>query len=114
MKKDGLPPGSSCHLSSYLARGLICGDEMVLTIYLIGAKERMKLLSKKLYDASKGIKGRHLLIDDERSQLPRGDLSDNALASEFFLNEREVDLKAGHDRLLWLVEKLKEYDIYVD
>ncbi len=75
-------------------------------IIQIAAKERLRWLSRKLYS----------LIDDdteinkERALLDCGHLTDDQLANHFFMTEEMVDLKAGAQRIDWLLKKIIAID----
>tara|TARA_R110001583_G_scaffold52147_1_gene162166 strand:+ start:3826 stop:4221 length:396 start_codon:yes stop_codon:yes gene_type:complete len=72
-------------------------------MYLTAAKERVRWLSKRLYDLSTDHKG----INQRRSELPKGDVNDYELANQFFMTEDKEDLLAGMARIDFLLDELK-------
>lgn len=73
--------------------------------WLTAGKERLRWLSRSLYK----LANEHDAINQERATLPKGHLSDDELANLFFMTEDKDDLQAGHDRIMWLVEKIKQH-----
>ena len=71
---------------------------------LTAGKERLRWLSRKLHK----LTGEDDQVNIRRSELPMGNLTDDVMANYFYLEETKDSLKAGSERIKWL---LKEIDI---
>lgn len=88
-----------------IAVGLISGSSHhTFIMWLTAGKERLRWLSRKLYS----LVDDHTKINQERATLSRGELTDDELANEFFLTEKQEDLEAGYERIVWLDKQIKE------
>jgi hypothetical protein len=83
------------------------GQGHSLIFWLTAAKEHLRWLSRKLYR----ISNNHKDINEYRASLPLGHLTDDELANKFFLSESKEDLKAGRDRILWLIDRINSLEI---
>lgn len=72
-------------------------------VYLTAAKERVRWLSKRLFDRSSD----HAGVNRRRAELPMGNLTDYALANQFFMSENREELLAGRARIEFLLSELK-------
>lgn len=69
---------------------------MILTL----AKERLRYLSRKVYD----LYSDHKDINTQRFNLPLGEQTDDELANSFYLYETFELCHAGSERMRWLCE----------
>jgi hypothetical protein len=71
-------------------------------VYLAAGKERLRWLSKRLFDKSNDHDG----VNQRRAALPNGELSDYRLANHFFLTESADDIQAAVARIKFLSDEL--------
>ncbi len=83
------------------------GQGHTLIFWLTAAKEHLRWLSRKLYKLTND----HKEINEYRAVLSLGHLTDDELANAFFLSESREDLKAGRDRILWLIDRIKSLEL---
>ena len=70
---------------------------------LTAGKERLRWLSRKLYK----LTGEDDEVNIRRSRLPMGSLTDDVMANYFYLEETIDSLKAGSERIKWLLEEIE-------
>ena len=90
--------------SEVIALALVYGDHNhTLIFWLTAGKERLRWLSRKLYKETSD----HTNINQQRARLLLGNLTDDELANQFYMTESEEDLQAGRERIMWLVDEIK-------
>ena len=79
-------------------------SDMLFISWLTAGKEHLRWLSRKLHRLTND----HKAINEKRALTSLGHLTDDELANTFYLSESLEDLKAGRDRILWLIDRIKE------
>ena len=89
--------------SEVIAQALIHNvSGLIFISWLTAGKEHLRWLSRKLYRLTND----HKAINENRALTSLGHLTDDELANTFYLSENIEDLKAGRDRILWLLDRI--------